>query len=61
MASKEDAKYETKTIKLDLHSRSGKKKFEKLIADGWETVRQHDKGILEWGYKTDLVLRRPKA
>lgn len=50
---------ETMSIKLDLKTnRKDRKLLKKLESEGWEVVYRRDKGLMEWGSKSELTLSR---
>lgn len=50
---------EMMSIKLDLKTnRKDRKILKKLESEGWEVVYRRDKGLMEWGSKSELTLSR---
>ena len=50
---------ETMNLRLDLGTRRGKKKLEKLLREGWAVVVQQKRGLFQFSPRqTDLVLER---
>lgn len=55
------AKIETKQVTLHIGTRKGAKELSKLLADGWQIVSEHKRGILEWKPgQVDYVLTRSR-
>ena len=54
-------KFESKHVRLDTAHKSGARKLNALLSDGWEVVSQQKRGALEWHPgQVDFVLRRQK-
>ena len=53
------AKIETKSLKVNLQTRSGRKQLEKLMEDGWTVATQSTRGAISFSPgQTDVVLTR---
>lgn len=55
------AKAEVKRVTLDIARKKDAKKLAALVADGWEILSEHKRGLMEWSPgQIDYVLTRKK-